>query len=145
MPHTFTEEDFGRIAQVLGAPYRREGNTVRFALHNAVEGRKLVLEICPELQLEGGVHNLISVFAPGAFLQLHDCTGYVASQELGEVLFFGRSGGHVSGLVVEREAGCSLYANVLQRWLSADFTVLPPEILMASVVLSLTETLEGPG
>ncbi|MEN3010766.1 MAG: hypothetical protein ABDI20_07375 [Candidatus Bipolaricaulaceae bacterium] len=55
MPHAFTEEDFGRIAQVLGAPYQREGNTIRFVLHNEAEGRKLVLEICPELQLEGGV------------------------------------------------------------------------------------------
>jgi hypothetical protein len=142
MRYRFTEADFTRIARVLGASYEREGERVRFHLTNAAEGRKLVLEICPELSAEGRRHSLISVFTPNAFLQLQDCTGYVASQELGEVLFFGRTGERTSGLVVEREAGCSLYAHVPQYLLSADFTRLPPELLMAAVVLSLTEALE---
>lgn len=65
----------------------------------------------------------------------------MASQELGEVIFFGRQQGFGSGLVVEREVGCSLYANVHERLLSADFMQLPPEMVMSSVALSMSETL----
>ena len=54
-----------------------------------------------------------------------------------------KSGGSTSGLVVEREAACSLYANVDDRLLSTDFTQLPPEMIMSSVALSMGETLFG--
>lgn len=85
--------------------------------------------------------TLVSVYAPASFLQLQDCTGFIASEDLGEVIFFARRNGTTNGLVVEREVGCSLYANVDERLLSADFTQLPPELIMSSVALSMTETL----
>jgi len=84
---------------------------------------------------------LVSVYAPSSFLQLQGCTGFIASQELGEVIFFARQGGVTNGLVIEREAACSLYANVANRMLSTDFTQLPSELVMSSVALSMSETL----
>jgi len=84
---------------------------------------------------------LISTYAANSFLQLHGCTGFIASEELGEVIFFAKQRGSTNGLVIEREAGCSLYASVDDRLLSADFTQLPPEVMMSSVALSMTETL----
>ena len=81
------------------------------------------------------------MYAASSFLQLQGCTGFIASQELGEVIFFARQGGVTNGLVVEREAGCSLYANVDDRLLSTDFTQLPPEMIMSSVALSMTESI----
>ena len=57
------------------------------------------------------------------------------------MIFFAREGGRVDGLVVERQAGCSLYANVSEKLLSADFTRLPPEVMMSAVALSMSEPL----
>ncbi len=142
----FQEEDLTRIARVLGATLEREGTLVRLRLQIDVPCRQLILEIQPELRLpfksdQNRSSNLVAVYASNAFLQLHNCSGYIASEELGEVVFFAREGTKVSGLVVEREAGCSLFANVSQQLLHADFTQLPPEVVMSSVALSMTETL----
>ncbi len=58
---------------------------------------------------------------------------------LGEVTFIGESEGKLSGLIVEREAGCSLYSNVDREILSGDFTTLGPEVMLSGVALSLAE------
>ncbi|MDQ7040030.1 MAG: hypothetical protein Q9M35_03725 [Rhodothermus sp.] len=146
MGFTFTDEDIQRIAEALGETPHIEGTTARFALSDPESGRRLTLEIQWELALPSALQevmssNLVSVYTPSSFLQLQGCTGYLASRELGEVIFFGRQQGCVSGLVVEREVGCSLYANVPERLLSADFMQLPPEMVMSSVALSMSETL----
>lgn len=146
MPFTFSGDDFDRIAKVLGVPAKRETSVVRYELHDGSSGRRISLEITPNLALPEGVRedqpgNLVSVYAASSFLQLQGCTGFIASQELGEVIFFARRSDTTNGLVVERGAGCSLYANVDSRLLSADFTQLPPELIMSSVALSMTETL----
>lgn len=146
MAFSFSDSDFERIASVLSVPAKRDGSVVRYELKDEQSGRHLALELNPALQVseslaEGATLNLVSVYAPSSFLQLQGCTGYIASQELGEVIFFARRGGTTNGLVVEREVGCSLYANVDDRLLSTDFTQLPPELVMSSVALSMTETL----
>jgi len=146
MSFVFSDEDIHRIAEALDVPPEIEGTLVRFKLFDASSGRRLTLEIQRALALppalaEAMSPTLVSVYTPSSFLQLQGCTGFLASSELGEVIFFGRQQGVVSGLVVEREAGCSLYANVHERLLSADFMQLPPEMVMSSVALSLTETL----
>jgi hypothetical protein len=146
MAFSFSEDDIQRIAAVLGVPPKQDEAIIRFELHDDSSGRQIALEIQPALNLPADLTpeqppNLISVFAASSFLQLQGCTGYIASQELGEVIFFARRGGVTSGLVVEREAGCSLYANVDERLLSADFTQLPPDLIMSSVALSMTESL----
>lgn len=145
MPFSFASDDIERIASVLGVSPKFDGNLVRFELHDESSGRSVSLEIQRELPLpgvlEGQETNLVSVYAASSFLQLQGCTGYIASQELGEVIFFAKQGGITNGLVVEREAGSSLYANVDDRLLSTDFTQLPPELIMSSVALSMTESI----
>ncbi|OZC03226.1 hypothetical protein [Rubricoccus marinus] len=129
--------DFDRIASALGVDPEREGDLVRFSLSDAASGRTLVLEIMPTTD-DG---SLVTVYSQVAHLQLQGCEAVVASEELGEALFMAREGARVSGLVVERGAGCSLYANVPERLLSADFTSLAPEVMQSAVVLSLGETM----
>lgn len=146
MAFSFSDSDLERIAAVLGVPARRDGAVVRYELQDETSGRSISLEITSALALPEGLlkdqpPNLVSVYAASSFLQLQGCTGFIASQELGEVIFFARRGGLTNGLVIEREAGCSLYANVDDRLLSTDFTQLPPELIMSSVALSMTETL----
>jgi hypothetical protein len=146
MSFSFAASDLDKIATILDAARSSDGTTARFELTDDATGRRLVLEIQTDLKIPAGIAAeqpavLISAYASNSFLQLHGCTGFLASAELGEVIFFSRSGGRTSGLVVEREAGCSLYANVDERLLSADFTKLPPEMVMSSVALSMTESL----
>ncbi|MEJ2050073.1 MAG: hypothetical protein P8Y60_09600, partial [Calditrichota bacterium] len=74
-------------------------------------------------------------------IQLHFCTGYVPSESLGEVIFFAENKGRLSGIIVEKEAGCSVYSNVDSSILSGDFTQLAPEVMMSGIALSVTEHL----
>lgn len=145
MAFSFSDTDLDRIGAALGVSAEREGGTVRYSLAHAPSGRRLALEVTPEVTLPDGVDAdttaLVSVYGTNAFLQLQGCTGFVESEELGEVIFFARQNGRVSGLTVERQAGCSLYANVSEKLLSADFTQLPPEIMMSAVALSMSEAL----
>jgi len=146
MAYSFTEADLQRIASVLGVEPKREGSTVRFSLQHEETGRSIALEIRTDVDVPPGISagepaNLISVYAASSFLQLQGCTGYIASSELGEVIFFCKRDDVTNGLVVEREAGSSLYANVDNRLLETDFTQLPPELIMSSVALSLSDSL----
>jgi hypothetical protein len=68
----------------------------------------------------------------------------VVSKLLGEITFVGESGGKLSGLTIEREGGCSLYANVDRAILSGDFTTLGPEVMLSGIALSLTESVLPP-
>ncbi len=146
MAFTFSDEDIERIASVLNVEAKKDGAAYRFDLTDETSGRSLALEIRPAISLpshvsDDGTSNLVSVYAASSFLQLQNCTGFIASRELGEVIFVGKQAGTTNGLVVEREAGCSLFANVDDRLLTADFTQLPPELIMSSVALSLSDTL----
>ena len=55
--------------------------------------------------------------------------------------FIGEHEGKLSGLIIEKEGGCSLYANVDREMLSGDFTRLGPEVMLSGIALSLTEAL----
>lgn len=145
MAFSFSDDDIARIASVLDVAPKQDGPLVRFELQDEASGRRVVLEVHREVRApslsDDASPVLVSVYANSSFLQLQGCTGFIASQELGEVIFFARRGGATSGLVVEREVGSSLYANVEDQLLSADFTQLPPELIPSSVALSMTETL----
>ena len=150
MSFSFSQDDFSRIGNVLNTSFSQDpdhaGTLIRYTLKHEEVGRALKLELLQGLHLPDEIvkrqpSNLISAYASNSFLQLHGCTGFIASQELGEVIFFARRAERVSGLVVEREAACSLYANVGEYLLSSDFTKLPPEMIMSSVALSLTESI----
>jgi hypothetical protein len=84
---------------------------------------------------------LISVYTPNTHLQLHFCSGYVVSEYLGEVTFVAEHDGKLAGLIVEKEGGCQLFANVDRTLLSGDFTQLGPEVMLSGVALSLTDSI----
>ncbi len=142
MIHKFTEENISNIAGILGIEPKKSGSVYRFEITDREAGRKLALEIHMGMQIDDDKTNLISVYTQDTFLQLHNCTAFVASELLHQITFFGKDGSKISGLIVEKEAGCSLYANVNESLLSGDFTKLPPEVMMCSVALSLTESVD---
>lgn len=141
MIHEFTKENIEAIGNVLECTPKPLGNDVyRLELINTEENRKLALEIHLGLEIEGERMNMVSVYATNTFLQLHNCTAFIASDMLRQVTFFGKQGGITSGLIVEQGAGCSLYANVDDAVLTGDFTRLPEDVMMCGVALSLTES-----
>lgn len=137
----FTKKDIEKIADVLGVQAKFWGNNYRFILENQENGRKISLEIYPNIPIGNEKGNLISVYTHNTHLQLHFCTGYVISEMLGEVTFIGEHQGRLAGLIIEREAGCSLYSNVDSSLLSGDFTKLGPEVMLSGIALSLSEGL----
>ena len=143
MIHTFTAENIETIAKVLGTDAKPLGDDVfRLELTHTETERKLALEIHLGLEVQGETMNMVSVYASNTFLQLHNCTAFVASEILHQVTFFGTSGNKTSGLIIEKEAGCSLYANVDEVIKSGDFTQLPEDLMMCGIALSLTESMD---
>lgn len=141
-PFNLSPVDVDRIAKSLGVEKHDFGNHYRMLLENAQEpARKLTLEIYPEIPIGSRKGTLVTVYTPNAHLQLQFCSGYVVSEMLGEVTFIGLSGGKLSGLIIEKGAACSLYANVDAKLLSGDLTTLGPEVMLSGIALSLTESL----
>lgn len=139
MSFEFKKEDFEKIAEVLRVKFQREDQCYRMILDNKNEKRRISLEIYPGIPIGKKRGNLISVYTPAAHLQLHFCSGYVVSSMLGEVTFVGENQGRMSGLIIERGAACSLYANLDSSLLSGDFTKLGPEVMLSGIALSLAE------
>lgn len=143
MVHQFTKENIDAIAEVLNTTAKPLGNDVfRLEVVNSEEGRKLALEIHLGLEVKGKTLNMVSVYAQNTFLQLHNCTAFIASDMLKQVTFFSRQDERTSGLIVEQTAGCSLYANVGEMILNSDFTQLPEDLMMCAIALSLTESVD---
>lgn len=143
MIHEFTEENILAIGNVLECTPKKLGDDVfRLELANPENGNKLALEIHLGMEFEGKKMNMISVYSGSTFLQLHNCTAFIASELLKQVTFFGKQGGHTTGLIVEQSAGCNIYANVDDTVLTGDFTKLPEDMMMCGVALSLTDTLD---
>jgi len=143
MKTIFTETEVIKIAKLLQCEWKFRGNNYRLTLEDAANDRKLSLEIYPDIPIADKSGNLISVYTANAHLQLHFCTGFIMSDILGEVTFYAEHNGKVTGLIVEREVGCSMYANVDSAILSGDFTNLGPEVMLGGIALSLTEHVLG--
>ena len=141
MSFTFNASHYKALSKVLGVKPKISKNNIRFELENREHIRKLALEIYPDLKIGEKRGSLVSVYTSNAHLQLHFCSGFVISKMLQEVTFIGEHDGKLSGLIVEREAGCSLYANVDRHILSGDFAQLGPEVMLSGIALSLTETI----
>ena len=139
MHNTFSEEQIAKISDVLGIIPRRESQLFRFEIDGGEATRKLTVEIYPDIPIGNSTGALVCAYTPNANLQLQHCSRVVASDMLGEVTFVAEFGGKVSGLIVEKGGGCSLYANVDRSLLSGDFTTLGPEVMMSGIALSLTE------
>ncbi len=138
MVQELTRDALPLVSALLETEVKLTGSVARFELRDPETKRRLALEINFDL-------NLVSVYAANTFLQLHNCTGVMVSDMLGQVTFFGKQNGLTSGLIVEKQAGCSLYANVPDELLNGDFTKLPPELMMGVVALSLTDTIDFEG
>jgi len=135
-----SKKDIDRIARTLEAEeIREEDDHHLIRLCNNEEKRTLGLELSPRISLGKKSGALVVVYTPTSHLQLHHCSGFVCSEDLGEVTFVGELEGKISGLVIEKVAACSLYANVTRDLLSGDFTKLGVEVMLSSVALSLTE------
>ena len=146
MIHEFTKENIETIGKVLGTKPKPLGDDVyRLEVRDEESNNKLALEIHLGMDVDGELMNMVSVYAQNTFLQLHNCTAFVASDMLQQVTFFGKQEERISGLIVEKEAGCSLYANVDEAILKGDFTQLPEDLMMCSIALSLTETIDADG
>ena len=139
MSFEISVEVIRRIGQVLGVEAKHEGNHYRFEIRITDASRQLVLEVYPRLPIGESEGALICIYTPNSNLQLQHCSGVVFSDMMGEVTFIAETSDKVSGLIVEREGACSLYANVDRKLLSGDFTKLGPVIKMSSIALSLTD------
>lgn len=141
----FTEDDAAKVVSVLSADkYDFKNDHYRIRLENHEEKRVLTLEIYPKIQLGDNEGMLVVVYTASAHLQLHNCSGYVSSEELGEVTFVAETNGTLSGMVVEQGAGCSLYAGLDRRLISTDFTQLGVEVMLSGIALSLAEEIIDP-
>jgi hypothetical protein len=141
----FTETDAARVVAVLNADkYVFQDDHFRIRLENREEKRLLTLEIFPRIPLGDREGMLVVVYTASAHLQLHNCSGYVCSDELGEVTFVAETGGTLSGIVVEQGAACSLYAGLDRNLISTDFTKLGVEVMLSGVALSLAEEIISP-
>ena len=135
-----TQKDIDRIGRMLGAEkITDEKDHFRLKIANKEEKRILVLEVYPEVDLGKTRGTLVVVYTGNSHLQLHNCTGYVVSEELGEVTFVTETDRRLSGLVVEKGASCSLYASINRDLISSDFTTLGVEVMLSGVAMSLTE------
>ncbi len=140
MALVFKPSDIDKVGKALGVTPAKKGSVYRFELAGKEPSRRLSLEIYPGIAIGRERGNLVSVYTPSTHLQLHFCSAYVVSELLGEVTFVGEQGGKLSGLIVEKEGGCSLYANVNRSLLSGDFTQLGPEVMLSGIALSLTDS-----
>ncbi|RMF59297.1 MAG: hypothetical protein D6748_06720 [Calditrichaeota bacterium] len=139
--HQFTAKDIRQISKILEVEAIKRADCYRFVLENKEEKRKLSLEIYPDVAIGDDTGNLISIYTMNSHIQLHFCTGYVTSESLGEVVFISEHQGKLSGVIVEKGAGCSVYANVNRDILSGDFTQLAPEVMLSGIALSVAEHL----
>ncbi len=136
----FSKEDADKVAAVIGAQQVSfQTDHYRFRVENVEEKRILSLEVYPETSLGKAKGMLIVVYTGNAHLQLHNCSGYIVSEELGEVTFVAEFEKQLSGLVVEKGAACSQYAAIDRALISSDFTQLGVEVMLSGVALSLAE------
>ncbi|MCK4372999.1 MAG: hypothetical protein KAW61_07620 [candidate division Zixibacteria bacterium] len=140
MSANFDKSDADKIGAVLVAEsVSFETDHYRIKLVNEEDRRSLVLQVYPEVTLGKSRGMLVVVYTGNSHLQLHNCTGYVVSDELGEVTFVSEKPEQLSGLVVERGASCSLYGGMSRELISSDFTQLGVEAMLSGVAMSLVE------
>ena len=139
MKSTFRKADMKTISQVLGVEGKLKGNNFRFELSNNKDHRQLALEIYPSISIGKKKGNLISAYTHNTHFQLHFCSGYVVSKDVGEVTFVSETKEKISAIVIEREGGCTFYSNVDRSILSGDYRMLAIDVMLAGIALSLTK------
>ncbi len=138
MKSIFAKSDIAAIGKVLGVKGMQKGNNVRFELSNVAEQRQLALEIYPDIPIGTKKGNLISAYTRNTHFQLQFCNKYVISNDVGEVTFIGEAKDKISAIVIEKEGGCTFYANVDKKILSGDYRMLSIDVMLSGIALSLT-------
>ena len=95
----FSKEDAQKISGIIGCDdvtYHQDHYHLR--IFNAEEKRELKLEVYPETALGESRGMLVVVYTGNSHLQLHNCSGYVTSEDLGEVTFVAETENRLSGL-----------------------------------------------
>jgi hypothetical protein len=141
MKFKFDDKAFSEIEKVLDTKFTKKNDQYRAVLLKSELDRKLIIEIYSNILIGGEKGNLVSIYTKASHTQLHFCSGFVASDVLGEVTFFAENSGRLSGIVVEKQAACSTFTNVDRSLLSGDFETLAPEVMLSGIALSLTEPL----
>jgi hypothetical protein len=144
MNSEFTKTDIKKIGSVLGVEGKLKGNNFRFEFQNTKDHRQLALEIYSNISIGKKKGNLISAYTQNTHFQLHFCTSFVISHDVGEVTFIGESKDKVSAIVVEKEGGCTFYSNVDKSILSGDYRMLAVDVMLAGIALSLTKDSAAP-
>jgi hypothetical protein len=139
MKSTFAKADIKKIGKILGVEAKLRGNNFRFEMANNKENRQLALEIYPNISIGKKKGNLVSAYTHNTHFQLQFCSGYVVSQDVGEVTFIGETKDKVSAIIIEKEGGCTFYANVDRSILSGDYRMLSIDVMLAGIALSLTQ------
>ena len=103
MKFKFTEKKISEIEKVLGEKFAKRSNQYRMLLENEDLSRKLTLEIFTDVQMGTRKGVMVNVYTPSAHAQLHFCSGFVASDILGEVTFIGENNGRISGIITSLE------------------------------------------
>lgn len=138
MKSTFTKSDIKKIEKILKVNGKPKGNNFRFEF-TATDNRKMALEIYPNIAIGKKKGSLVSAYTHNTHFQLHFCTSYVVSEDIGEVTFISETRDKISAIVVEREGGCTFYANVDKSILSGDYRMLAVDVMLAGIALSLTQ------
>ncbi len=143
MKRIFTPENIEKISECLNAAeVNKLTDHYRLIIENKPENRRISVDLYPIAELGSKVKGpMVAVYTPESHLQLHNCSGFVISNELGEVTFVAEAGDKISGIVVEVGAACSLYANVDRQLISSDFSNLGVEVVLSGVALSLAESI----
>ncbi len=139
MKSIFAKADIKKIGKILGVEAKLRGNNFRFEMANKKDNRQLALEIYPNISIGKKKGNLVSAYTHNTHFQLQFCSGYVVSQDVGEVTFIGETKDKVSAIIIEKEGGCTFYANVDRSILSGDYRMLSIDVMLAGIALSLTQ------
>ena len=139
MKSIFAKAYIKKIGKILGVEAKLRGNNFRFEMANKKENRQLALEIYPNISIGKKKGNLVSAYTHNTHFQLQFCSGYVVSHDVGEVTFIGETKDKVSAIIIEKEGGCTFYANVDRSILSGDYRMLSIDVMLAGIALSLTQ------
>ena len=134
MQNPLDPQTIAAVASVLESDAVEIDGGVRIEVQRATQS--LALELHPALD---GAGCTATIYTAQSLIQLQQITQVFASAELGEVILASSHEGRLSGVVIEQHAACAMYANLDQKLTEADFTTLPPPLVMGSLALSLLE------
>lgn len=124
-----------KIEELFGTKISFDKESYSFKLVNAKSNNVL----CVDVYIEDNNENLISVYTENSHLQLQNCSGFIISNMLEEVIFISEAGDYISGLIISKQGDCSLYSNIKKSLFNKDFMGLSSEKLLSAVALSVAE------